>query len=131
MLWPTTLAPGKILLLSGHGNFNATYIRKSLEFCGVPIIVAVLDGTGLPADVSPEGMESVIGCVAVDLRPDVVQALGERHPHFPMLCVGSYFGMPVPDVVSWMCAPFASYQVIERLIDLVRQQSDNQTVREP
>jgi len=131
MLWPTSLATGKVLLLSGPGNFNAAYIRKSLELCGVPILVAVVDATGLPAGLSQEEMEPVIGCVAIDLPPDAVKALGERYPRVPLLCVGSYFGMPVPDVASWMCAPFASYQVIERLIGLVRQRSDDHTDREP
>jgi hypothetical protein len=131
MLWPTSLQAGKILLLSGYGNFNVSYIRRSLELCGVPILVAVLDTTGNPADLSLVDTESVIGCVAVDLPQELVAALRERYPRFPLLCVSSYFGMPVPDVVGWMCAPFASYQVIERLIDLVRQQYDRQTDREP
>ena len=130
MLWPTSLSGGKVILLSDPGNFNAAYIRRSLEFCGVPILAAAFDGNGSLADLSQEDMEAVIGCLGIDLPPEIVKLFGDQYPGVPLLCVGNYFGMPVPDVAGLMRAPFASYQVIDRLIGLVRQQPDERD-REP
>jgi hypothetical protein len=122
MLWPTSLMGGKILILSNPGNFNAAYIRRSFELCGVPLIIATPNEAGSPTAFSLADVEAVVACVAVDLLPEEVKALAAKYPLFPMLVVGNYFGLAVPDVTRWMSAPFASYQVIERLIGLLSPQ---------
>ncbi|MDO6415824.1 hypothetical protein Q4F19_15640 [Sphingomonas sp. BIUV-7] len=113
--------PGKVLLLSGQDSFNAAYIRRSLEFCGVSLVTA----TGVPEElatlVPEEDLASIVGCVAVDLTPEAGVALMAQTLPFPVLFVGGQAAPSLPGPYAWMHAPFASYQVIDRLMTLCRR----------
>jgi hypothetical protein len=119
MLWPTSTFPGKVLLLSEPNNFNATYLRRTLELYGTTVISAC-DIAGIsPGALSDEDAASIVACVAIDQQPDAVKALTAMQTAFPILFVGGYPGVPMPSAYTWMQAPFASFQVIERLMGLV------------
>jgi len=119
MLWPTILFPGKVLVLSEIGSFNAAYIRRTLEFCGVPVVAP----PGTPVDVlaalAPDDLTEITGCVAVDLDTETFAKMAGEQWRFPFLFVGGAPGATDVGAFTWMQAPFASYQVVDALLKLV------------
>jgi hypothetical protein len=116
---PASLRQGKILLLAGPLSFNAAYIRRTLDFFGVPVLAPPGTAEEAFATLAPADWKSVTACVAVDLSHALFTDLSDRHKEVPFLFVGydpvAWFAAPY----SWLCPPFASYQVIETLSDMV------------
>jgi hypothetical protein len=116
---PLNLRQGKVLLLSGPGSFNASYIRHSLDMFGV----AVLAPPGSPADafsnLSPADWFSVTACIAVDLGEALLADFQQRRRDVPFLFVGYDPGAWLSGPYSWLSPPFAAYQVIELLGEMV------------
>ena len=119
MLWPTGSFPGKVLLLSEPGNFNAAYLRRALELYGTSVVCAADTASISPGGLPEEDAASIVACVAIDQQPDAAAALAAMETAFPILFIGGYPGVPMPSAYTWMHAPFASFQVIERLMSLV------------
>ena len=119
MLWPTSGFPGKVLLLSEPNNFNAAYLRRALEMYGTTVVSTADIARVSPDGLSEEDAASIVACVAIDQQPDAAKALAAMQTAFPILFVGGYPGVPMPSAYTWMQAPFASFQVIERLMGLV------------
>jgi len=110
--------PGKVLVVAEPQNFNAAYIRRSLEWLNVTVVTCEV----MPGAVSPlqkADVSGVIGCLVIDLPPERLTDLGIGEWNVPILFVGRYMGFALPAACTWMQAPFASYQVIDTLFGLV------------
>jgi len=116
---PFSLQQGNILLLADPGSFNASYIRRSLEMVGVSVVVP--EGSleeGL-ASLDPAEWLNFSACIAVDIGQAMLDTLAAQQRKIPFVFVGGdpgdWFGGPY----SWLCPPFAAFQVIELLGDMV------------
>ena len=116
---PASLRQGKILLLAGPLSFNAAYIRRTLDFFGVPVLAPAGTAEDAFASLSPADWKSVTACVAVDLTHAMFTDLSEQHKEVPFLFVGYDPIAWLTAPYSWLSPPFASYQVIETLSEMV------------
>ena len=109
---------GKILLLSPPGSFNAAYIRRSLEFFGIPVLAPAGPATEAYANLDPAEWLTISACVAVDLGKALFADLTQQR-QVPFLFVGNDPGSWFPGAYSWLCPPFASFQVVDALTDMI------------
>jgi len=116
---PTHLRDGKVLLLAGPNSFNASYIRRSLDLFGVPVLAPPGPATEAFSQLSPADWMSVTACIAVDLGQALFADLAQQRRDVPFLFVGYDTGTWFPGPFGWLCPPFAAYQVIEMLGEMV------------
>ena len=116
---PFSLQQGNILLLADPGSFNASYIRRSLEMAGVSVVVP--EGSleeGL-AGIDPTEWLNFSACIAVDIGKAMLDTLAAQQREIPFVFVGADPGDWFAGPYSWLCPPFAAFQVIELLGDMV------------
>ena len=116
---PVKLREGKILLLAGPESFNAAYIRRTLDFFGVPVLAPPGPASEAFASLDAADWLSITACVAVDLGQAVFADLQHQRSDVPFLFVGYTPGTWFPGPYAWLCPPFASYQVVEALGEMV------------
>ena len=116
---PFSLQQGNILLLADPESFSAAYIRRSLEMAGVSVVA--LDGppeTAL-AGIDPAEWLNFSACIAVDIGKAMLDTLSAQQRDIPFVFVGADPGDWFAGPYSWLCPPFAAFQVIELLGDMV------------
>jgi len=116
---PFSLRQGNILLLAEPDSFSAAYIRRSLEMAGVNVVA--LDGSpemGL-AGLDPAEWLNFSACIAVDIGQAMLDTLSAQRRDIPFVFVGADPGDWFAGPYSWLCPPFAAFQVIELLGDMV------------
>jgi hypothetical protein len=116
---PVNLREGKVLLLAGPESFNAAYIRRSFEFFGVPVLAPPGPAAEAFATLSAADWTSITACVAVDLGQAQFADLSHQRRDVPFLFVGYDPSTWFPGPYAWLCPPFASYQVVEALGQMV------------
>ena len=116
---PASLREGKILLLAGPQSFNASYIKRSLDLFGVPVLAPPGSPTEAFSALSPTDWMSVTACIGVDLGQALFADLAQQRCDVPFLFVGYDPGAWFPGPYAWLCPPFAAYQVIELLGEMV------------
>jgi len=116
---PFSLRQGNILLLAEPDSFSASYIRRSLEMAGVSVVA--LDGPPEMAlsSVDPAEWLNFSACIAVDIGKALLDNLSARQREIPFVFVGQDPGDWFAGPYSWLCPPFAAFQVIELLGDMV------------
>jgi len=116
---PFSLRQGNILLLAEPDSFSASYIRRSLEMAGVSVVA--LDGPPEMAlsSVDPAEWLNFSACIAVDIGKALLDNLSARQREIPFVFVGQDPGDWFAGPYSWLCPPFAAFQVIEMLGDMV------------
>jgi len=116
---PIGLRQGNILLLAEPESFSAAYIRRSLEMAGVSVVT--LDGrleTAL-ASIDPAEWLNFSACIAVDIGKAMLDSLSAQQREIPFVFIGQDPGDWFAGPYSWLCPPFAAFQVIEMLGDMV------------
>jgi hypothetical protein len=116
---PFSLRQGNILLLAEPDSFSASYIRRSLETAGVNVVA--LDG---PPEMALAGLDpaewlNFSACIVVDIGKAMLDALAAQQREIPFVFVGADPGDWFASPYSWLCPPFAGFQVIELLGDMV------------
>jgi len=116
---PFSLRQGNILLLADPDSFSASYIRRSLEMAGVSVVA--LDG---PSETALAGLDpaewlNFSACIAVDIGKAMLDTLSAQQREIPFVFVGADPGDWFAGPYSWLCPPFAAFQVIELLGDMV------------
>ena len=116
---PFSLRQGNILLLAEPDSFSAAYIRRSLEMAGVNVVA--LDGSPeiALAGLDPAEWLNFSACIAVDIGQAMLDTLSAQRRDIPFVFVGADPGDWFADPYSWLCPPFAAFQVIELLGDMV------------
>jgi hypothetical protein len=116
---PANLLEGRVLLLSPADSFNAAYIRRSLQFCGIPVFTPPGPPIEAFANLTPEDWQSVTACVVVDLGRAMFADVSPQQRGVPFLFVGYEPGCWFPGPYSWLCPPFASHQVVDALTHMM------------
>ena len=106
---------GKILLLAGPSSFTAAYLKRSLDFLGIPVLSPPGPPNEAFANLTPEEWNGVIGCIAADVGPALFADIAADARGIPCLFVGYSCGGWFPGPYAWLQPPFASYQLIETL----------------
>lgn len=116
---PFSLRQGNILLLAEPDSFSAAYIRRSLEMAGVNVVA--LDGSPemALAGLDPAEWLNFSACIAVDIGKAMLDTLSAQRRDIPFVFVGADPGDWFAGPYSWLCPPFAAFQVIELLGDMV------------
>lgn len=116
---PFSLRQGNILLLAEPDSFSAAYIRRSLEMAGVNVVA--LDGSPemALAGLDPAEWLNFSACIAVDIGRAMLDTLSAQRRDIPFVFVGADPGDWFAGPYSWLCPPFAAFQVIELLGDMV------------
>jgi hypothetical protein len=120
---PFGLNQGNILLLSRPESFSAAYIRRSLEMCGIAVVVP--DGTPEQALASLDPAEwlNFSACIAVDLGQAFLEMLPAQRGNLPFVFVGEDPGQWFGGPYSWLAPPFAAFQVMEVLGEMIARAS--------
>ncbi len=108
-----------MLLLSGPDSFHAAYLKRSLEAFGIPTLSPPGSASQAFAALSPADWLSVSACIAVDLGKALFADLAERRQDVPFLFIGQQSGSWFPGPYAWLCPPFAAFQVVETLGEMV------------
>ena len=116
---PFSLRQGNILLLAEPDSFSAAYIRRSLEMAGVNVVA--LDGSPemALAGLDPAEWLNFSACIAVDIGQAMLDTLSAQRRDIPFVFIGADPGDWFAGPYSWLCPPFAAFQVIELLGDMV------------
>lgn len=109
------LGEGKILLLAGPSSFAAGYIKRSLEFVGIPVLSPPGSASEAFAQLTEEDWASVIGCIAADVGPALFADITKGARFVPCLFVGSCCGGWFPGPYAWLTPPFAPFQILDAL----------------
>jgi hypothetical protein len=116
---PIDLRQGHILLLAEPDNFSAAYIRRSLEAFGVPVLAPEGPPAEALAGIDPAEWLHISACIAVDLGQAMFDAMSAQQRQIPFVFVGQDPGDWFAGPYSWLCPPFAGFQVIELLADMI------------
>lgn len=106
---------GNILLLAEPESFSAAYIRRSLEMFGVSVIVPAGRPEQALASFDPAQWMSVSACIAIDLGQAALETLSMHRREIPFVIVGQDPGQWLTGPYRWLCPPFAAFQVVELL----------------
>jgi len=120
---PFGLKQGKVLLLAEPESFSAAYIRRSLEMFGVPVIAPDGPPDEALAGFDPAQWISVSACVAVDLGQAMLEALSLQQREIPFVVIGQNPGQWFSGPYQWLSPPFAAFQVVELLGQMVANAS--------
>jgi len=116
---PFSLTERHVLLLAEPQSFSAAYIRRSLELYGIKVIAPDLRPEQALASLDPAEWMSVSACIAVDLGQALFEMLSAQRREIPFVFVGqdpsAWFSGPY----SWLCPPFAAFEVVERLGEMM------------
>lgn len=116
---PFSLQQGNILLLADSESFSGAYIRRSLEMAGVTVVAPDGSAEDMLAGLDPAEWLNFSACIAVDMGKAILDTLSAQQREIPFVFVGAdpvdWFAGPY----SWLCPPFAAFQVIELLGDMV------------
>jgi hypothetical protein len=116
---PFSLSQGHVLLLAEPQSFSAAYIRRSLELFGVKVIAPDVRPEQALASLDPAEWMSVSACIAVDLGQALFEMLSTQRREIPFIFVGQDPGAWFSGPYSWLCPPFAAFQVVERLGEMM------------
>jgi hypothetical protein len=116
---PFNLRQGNVLLLAEPDSFSASYIRRSLELFGVPVLAPQGAPEAALAALDPAEWMSVSACIAVDLGKAMFDALSPQQREIPFVFIGQDPGDWFAGPYSWLCPPFAAFQVVEMLGEMV------------
>jgi hypothetical protein len=116
---PADLRAGRVLLLAPAGSFSAAYIKRSLQFCGVPVFAPAGDPIAAFAELDAEEWKTITACVMVDLGRALFADVTPQQPTVPFLFVGLEPGYWFPGPYSWLAPPFASHQVLDALTTMM------------
>jgi hypothetical protein len=117
---PVSLRNGKILLLAGQDSFSAAYVRHMLDRCGVPVLTWDKGDHGSSND-ALSGASTLKAGIVADVEPGQIGVVAECQPGLPILFIGDPGDTPLPQSCRALRPPFASYQVVELLDDMVRE----------
>lgn len=115
---PFNLAKGNILLLSNPESFSAAYLKRSLNMFGISVIAP--DGPPEHGLASLDAAEwlSISACVAIDLSQALFDMLAAQRYEVPFIFIGrnprDWFSPH-----GWLTPPFAAFQVVEMLGQMV------------
>ena len=116
---PFSLQQGNVLLLAEPDSFSAAYIRRSLEMFGVPVLAPEGPPESAVASLDPAEWLSVSACIAIDLSKSIYDNLSAQQREIPFVFIGQDPGKWFAGPYSWLCPPFAAFQVVELLGDMV------------
>ena len=116
---PFSLQQGNVLLLAEPDSFSAAYIRRSLEMFGVPVLAPEGPPDTAVASLDPAEWLSVSACIAIDLSKSIYDSLSAQQREIPFVFIGQDPGEWFAGPYSWLCPPFAAFQVVELLGDMV------------
>lgn len=116
---PFSLRQGNVLLLAEPDSFSASYIRRSLEMFGVPVLVPEGPPESALASLDPAEWLSISACIAVDMGKTFLDALAPQQREIPFVFVGQQPGDWFAGPYNWLCPPFAAFQVVELLGEMV------------
>jgi len=116
---PFSLRQGNVLLLAEPDSFSASYIRRSLEMFGVPVLVPEGPPENAIASLDPAEWLSVSACIAIDMSKAIYDGLSAQQRQIPFVFIGQDPGEWFAGPYSWLCPPFAAFQVVELLGDMV------------
>jgi hypothetical protein len=120
---PFSLSQGNILLLSQPESFSAAYIRRSLEMCGIPVIVPEGTPEQALASLDPAEWLNFSACIAVDLGQTLFGMLAAERREIPFVFIGDDPGQWFGGLYSWLAPPFAAFQVMEVLGEMIARAS--------
>ena len=116
---PVSLRKGNILILSQPDSFSAAYIRRSLDAFGVPVIARSAAPEDALTGMDPAEWLTVSACIAVDLGQSLFETLAAQQRDIPFVFVGQDPGASFGGPYSWLSPPFAAFQVIEALGEMM------------
>lgn len=116
---PFSLRQGNVLLLAEPDSFSASYIRRSLEMFGVPVLAPKGPPEIALASLDPAEWLSVSACIAVDMGQAILDSLSAQQREIPFVFIGQNPGDWFAGPYSWLCPPFAAFQVVELLGDMI------------
>ena len=119
MTAPFSLRHGNILLLAEPDSFSAAYIRRSLEMAGVRVVALEGPPATALAGLDPAEWLNFSACIAVDIGKAMLDTLSAQQRDIPFVFVGADPGEWFAGPYIWLCPPFAAFQVIELLGDMV------------
>lgn len=120
---PFSLNQGNILLLSRPESFSAAYIRRSLEMCGIAVVVPEGPPEQALASLDPAEWLNFSACIAVDLSQALFEMLSAQRRELPFVFIGEDPGQWFGGLYSWLTPPFAAFQVMEALGDMIARAS--------
>ena len=120
---PFSLSQGNILFLSRPESFSAAYIRRSLEMCGIAVVVPDGPPEQALASLDPAEWLNFSACIAVDLGQAFLQLLPAQGRDLPFLFIGENPSQWFGGAYSWLAPPFAAFQVMEVLGDMIARTS--------
>jgi hypothetical protein len=116
---PFSLRQGNVLLLAQPDSFSGSYIRRSLEMFGVPVLAPQGPPESALAGLDPAEWLSISACIAVDMGRAMFDSLSAQQREIPFVFVGQDPGDWFAGPYSWLCPPFAAFQVVEALGEMV------------
>ena len=116
---PFSLRQGNVLLLAEPDSFSGSYIRRSLEMFGVPVLAPQGPPESALASLDPAEWLSISACIAVDMGRAMFDSLSAQQREIPFVFVGQHPGDWFAGSYSWLCPPFAAFQVVEILGEMV------------
>lgn len=120
---PFSLNQGNILLLSRPESFSATYIRRSLELYGIPVVAPEGTPEQALASLDPTEWLNFSACIAVDFSRALSEKLSAQRREIPFIFIGDDPGQWFGGVYSWLAPPFAAFQVMEVLGEMIARAS--------
>lgn len=115
---PFNLRQGNILLLAEPTSFSASYIRRSLEMFGLPVLAPAGSADAALAALDAIERLSISACIVVDIGRDVFDMLSAQPTDIPILFVGADPGEWLGGC-RWLSPPFAAFQVVDLLAEMV------------
>ncbi len=108
-----------ILLLAQPDSFSAAYVRRSLEMTGVTVLAPDGPPERALAAIDPAEWASISACIAIDLGKALLDSLPPEQRDIPFVFIGQDPGEWFAGPYSWLCPPFAAFQVVELLSDMI------------
>lgn len=115
---PFNLGQGNILLLTQPNSFSASYIRRSLEMFGLPVLAPAGAADAILAALDPIEWLSISACIVVDIGRDMFDMLSAQRTDVPFIFVGGDPGEWLGSY-NWLRPPFAAFQVVDLLAEMV------------
>jgi hypothetical protein len=115
-----SLTNGTILLLAPPESFGAFYLGRALDRLGVPVTRMRSVAAAL-AQRDPADWSAIHACVIVDLGPSSMMDFALARPRLLCLFIGADMPEVLPDSWRVLRSPFASYQAIDLLGEMMRQ----------
>ncbi|WP_294395525.1 hypothetical protein [uncultured Sphingomonas sp.] len=111
------LSGSRVLLLAGAESFSAAYVRRSLERCGICVVVPDRPVAQAIAEARAAHWSSIAACLAVDLAGTLLDQLAIERSAIPLLFIGALMEPCRDGAEQWLHPPFAAFQVVDALRD--------------